>query len=90
MLKRFPDGRFCKLCNCQDTDQGPLEGELVFMWWGYPPDKDGVTNGEVCYYGIRVHVGRYKHKMGIQTLIGTVGKYGDEMKKVQGLQEACD
>ena len=41
LLKRFPDGRFCKLCNCQDTGRNPLEGEPVFMWWGYPPGKTG-------------------------------------------------
>ena len=87
LSKRFPDGRQCKLCNCSDSDWDPLDREPVYMWWGYLPDAQGCTRGDVCYYCVRVHLGRYKHKWSITALIEKVGGSADELKKFKAFRK---
>eukprot|EP00975_Prorocentrum_lima_P055967 11732416-Prorocentrum_lima.AAC.1 len=54
---RYPDGRRCHLCSVLDSEWDPVDGEPVYIWWGYPPDEQGKTIGEYCYYCVRVHTG---------------------------------
>ena len=90
LKKRFPDGRACKLCSCHDTDWDPLDGEPIYIWWGYSPiPETGATKGDYCYYCVRVHIGRYKHEMTISELKLKIGAAGDEMKKFKGFRSLC-
>ena len=77
-VKRKPDARQCNCCSCKDSDWDEIDGEPTYMWWGYT-NPDGTSRGDVCYYCVRVHLGRYKHKWTMQQLVAELGKPGDEL-----------
>ena len=84
-VERKPDGRQCNCCSCKDSDWDEIGGEPMYMWWGYTPNPDGTARGDVCYYCVRVHVGRCKQKWAMHQLVAVLVKPGGELtKKLRG------
>ena len=46
-VKRKPDARQCNCCSCKDSDWDEIDGEPTYMWWGYTPNPDGTSRGDV-------------------------------------------
>jgi len=64
-----PDGRKCRLCsNADNSDDPTASGE--YRKWGYPP-KQGKTQGQFCYYCLRVFNARYSVKMNCKAGLGS-------------------
>ena len=88
-----PDGRKCLLCGHRDDETDPVskEGQNQGYWaWGYSVSPATMKNhGEFCYYCLKTHAARCKHRVSCTDLVAELGRDDAARQQFQVYWDAC-